>query len=405
MTHGHERGWRPRTPIERLVAVLVAVLAVASALGMVLLWPSPASLSGPLGDPAEVLAAEVLAVATSEAEPDPLLEEVGGLSDLLVVTVRLLEGPDRGRVVELEVFAEGFPEFAAGDRVSLLPADVPGSDVEFFITDFRRLPALAWLVGGFLVAVVAVGRWHGVRSLLGLGISLLVVVRFIVPAILAGSAPATVALVGALAIMLVTLALTHGLNRMTLSAIAGTSGALVVTVIVGTIAIGRAKITGFASDEAVLATYAVEGLDLRGLVLAGLIIAALGVLDDVTVSQASTVFALHDADPRQSWSTLVGRAMRVGRDHIASVVNTLFLAYAGASLVLLVLFSTGGLPIAELVNAEVIAEEIVKTVVGSLGLVLAVPLTTGLAATLALAAPGRPDADVGTPVAPAMPTD
>lgn len=390
MTHRDERGWRPRTPVERALAALVVVLGLASALGMALLWPSAASLPAAAGEAPELVAAEVLAVAVSEAEVDPLLEEVGGLSELLVVTVRLLEGPARGRVAEIELYAEGYPDFVAGDRVSLLPADVPGSDVEFFITDFRRLPALAWLVGAFLVAVIAVGRWHGVRSLLGLALSLVIVVRFVVPAILAGRPPATVALVGAVAIMLVTLALTHGANRMTLSAIVGTTGALVVTVVVGTIAIGRAKITGFASDEAVLATYAVEGLDLRGLVLAGLIIAALGVLDDVTVSQASTVFALHDTDPRQSWSTLVGRAMRVGRDHIASVVNTLFLAYAGASLVLLVLFSTGGLPVAELVNAEVIAEEIVKTVVGSLGLVLAVPLTTALAATLAVAAPGAP---------------
>lgn len=395
MTHGDERGWRPRTPVERALAGVVVVLALGSALGMAVLWPSPAALPVGAEVPAELVAAEVLAVTVSEAEEDPLLEEVGGLSELLVVTARLLEGPERGRVVEIEVYAEGYPEFVPGDRVSLLPADVPGSDVEFFVTDFRRLPALAWLVGGFLVAVVAVGRWHGVRSLLGLGLSLVIVIRFVVPAILAGEAPATVALVGAVAIMLVTLALTHGANRMTLSAIVGTTGALVVTVAVGMLAIGRAKITGFASDEAVLATYAVEGLDLRGLVLAGLIIAALGVLDDVTVSQASTVFALHDADPRQTWAGLFGRAMRVGRDHIASVVNTLFLAYAGASLVLLVLFSTGGLPVAELVNAEVVAEEIVKTVVGSLGLVLAVPLTTALAATLATAAAGPTTPPVG----------
>lgn len=384
--HEHVR-WRPEGPTERLLTALVAVLAIASVAAMVWLWPTRAELPEAPGAVTDVLEAEVLAVERFAAEPDPLLDEVGfGGSELLRVTARLLEGPEVGRVVEVEVSAQGYPDFVPGDRVSLLPAEVPGSDVEFFVTDFRRLPALSWLVGIFLVAVVAVGRWHGVRSLVGLALSLLIVVRFVVPAILAGRPPALVALVGAVLVMVVTLVLTHGANRMTLAALVGTTGALVATVAVGSLAIGRAKITGFASDEAVLASYAVEGLDLRGLVLAGLIIAALGVLDDVTVSQASTVFALHETDPSQSWGTLVGRAMRVGRDHIASVVNTLFLAYAGASLVLLVLFSTGGLPVSELVNAEVIAEEVVKTVVGSLGLVLAVPLTTALAATLATAA-------------------
>jgi uncharacterized membrane protein len=134
----------------------------------------------------------------------------------------------------------------------------------------------------------------------------------------------------------------------------------------------------------VLARLAVDGLDLQGLVLAGLIIAALGVLDDVTISQASTVFALHQTDPGLAWPTLFGRAMKVGRDHIASVVNTLFLAYTGASLALLVLFSTSGVPATELLNSEVFAAEIVAIVVGSLGLIAAVPLTTALAATMAL---------------------
>jgi hypothetical protein len=131
----------------------------------------------------------------------------------------------------------------------------------------------------------------------------------------------------------------------------------------------------------------VAGLDLKGLILAGLTIAALGVLDDVTVSQASTVFALHDTDRRLTWRQLVGRAMVVGRDHIASTVNTLFLAYAGASLALLVVFSTGGLPVGEVVNSEIMAGEIIKTVVGSLGIITAVPFTTALAATLAVRRP------------------
>jgi RNA polymerase sigma factor (sigma-70 family) len=165
----------------------------------------------------------------------------------------------------------------------------------------------------------------------------------------------------------------HGVNEKTTAAVVGTTIALGITIGTGLFFIERAGLTGYASEEATFARFAVEGLDLKGLVLAGLIIGALGVLDDVTVSQASTVFALHDTDPSMTVRQVAGRAMTVGRDHIASTVNTLFLAYAGASLALLVLFSTGGLPVAEIVTSEVVAEEIVKTLVGSVGLITAVP--------------------------------
>lgn len=371
---------------ERLVGTVVVLLALATAVGLVALWPRADEV--PAGQPpADALVpADVLDVVLVEGEPDPFLEDGAGEPIVeLRVTARLVEGDEAGRVVTIDLMPEGYPPFVAGDRILLLPADVPGSDLEFFVADFARLPALWRLVGIFVLAVLIIGRWHGLRSLIGLAASLGIVIRFVVPGILAGRPPALVALVGALAVMLITLLVTHGIDELTMSAIVGTAGALIVTVSVGMAAIGQAKITGFASEDAVFARYSVPDLDLRGLVLAGLIIAALGVLDDVTVSQASTVFALHETDPSQTWGTLFARAMRVGRDHIASVVNTLFLAYAGASLALLVLFSVGGLPAGELVNSEVIAEELVKTIVGSLGLIAAVPFTTALAATLAVA--------------------
>jgi uncharacterized membrane protein len=202
-----------------------------------------------------------------------------------------------------------------------------------------------------------------------------------------------VALVGGTAILLVTLYLSHGLNPMTTAAAVGTLGALVTTVVIALVAIDGTRITGFASEDAVYARFAIGELDLRGLVLAGLIVAALGVLDDVTVSQASTVFTVHETDPEQTFGQLFARGMRVGRDHIASVVNTLFLAYAGASLGLLVLFSTSGIPVRELINTELVAVELVKTMVGSLGLLAAVPLTTLIAA--ASVAGTRPTATGG----------
>lgn len=365
----------------RLVGV-VGVIGVAALIGLALLWPRGPVLPADDGPALEELVeGEVHSVEFFQGEPD----EIAGLSgELAIIEVELLDGPDAGDRVELEVNTDGFPPIEAGDRVLLdRTTDVDGG-LRYFITDFQRLPTLLWLLALFVVTVLVISRWHGLRSLIGLALSLFLVVRFMVPAIIAGTSPPLVALVGAMAIMIVTLYLTHGVNEMTTSAIVGTGGALVLTVALGSLFIDRGKITGFASDDAVFARFAVENLDLQGLVLAGLIIAALGVLDDVTISQASTVFALHDTDRRLTWSELFARAMRVGRDHIASVVNTLFLAYTGASIALLLLFYTGGVSTSEIVNSEVLAEEIIKTVVGSLGLIAAVPFTTALAASVAI---------------------
>jgi uncharacterized membrane protein len=369
------------TSTHRRLLVAVLVLLVITLVGLISLWPRDGALPE-AGEPLEALVdARIVEVVLDTAETDGFGATSG---EVATVTVELLDGPQEGDIVELPtVPTDGYPEFAIGDRVALERVTIGDDEPQYYIRDFQRLPVLGLLVGLFIAAVVAIGRWHGLRSLIGLALSLLIVVRFIVPAILAGSNPPLVALVGALAIMIVTLYLAHGVNEMTTAAVVGTGTALTITIGLALLFIDRGKITGFASDDAVFARFAVEGLDLRGLVLAGLIIAALGVLDDVTISQSSTVFALHDTDRTLAWGPLFARAMTVGRDHIASVVNTLFLAYAGASLALLVLFSTGGLRVSELVNSELIAEEIIKTVVGSLGLIAAVPLTTALAALVA----------------------
>ncbi len=371
----------------RLLGV-VAVLALGAVIGLAWLWPRGPVLPEDDAPPLEALVeGEIREVTLIEGEPDELIGISGELAQL---EVDLLDGPDAGQRISLEINTDGFPEFRLGDRVLLDRTIGVDGELQYFITDFQRLPTLFWLLALFVATVLLISRWHGFRSLLGLAISLAIVVRFVVPAIIAGTSPPVVALVGAMAVMIVTLYLAHGINEMTTSAIVGTAGALVLTVLLGMFFIDRGRITGFASDDAVFARFAVEGLDLQGLVLAGLIIAALGVLDDVTISQASTVFALHDTNRQLTWTELFARAMKVGRDHIASVVNTLFLAYTGASIALLLLFYTGGVPVLEIVNSEVLAEEIIKTVVGSLGLIAAVPFTTALAASVAVARP--PDA-------------
>ncbi len=365
----------------RLGRLLVAIVVLAGVLalsGIALLWPGGLDLGTPDQEPlvgARVLDVEVIEQAGPSASLSPL-----DASGLILLEVEILEGESAGTVLVLDLPAEGYPEFRVGDVVELIASDIPGQGTTWFVTDVRRLGALGWLMLAFVGGVLMVGRWRGLRALVGLAISLWVVIGFMLPAILSGSSPPVVALVGGTAILLVTLYLSHGLNPMTTAAAVGTLGALVVTVVIALVAIDGTRITGFASEDAVFARFAIGELDLRGLVLAGLIVAALGVLDDVTVSQASTVFAVHEADPSQSFAQLVARGMRVGRDHIASVVNTLFLAYAGASLGLLVLFTTSGLPVRELVNTELVAVELVKTMVGSLGLLAAVPLTTVIAA-------------------------
>jgi len=365
-------------PLARILLAVVVGAAVLALAGMAVLWPGDLGIDAPQQPAlisARVIAVEVVAASGPSDDRSPL-----DAAGLIFLDVEILEGEAAGTLLALDLPAEGYPEFRVGDVVELLPSDLPGQGTTWFVTDIRRLGALGWLALAFVGGVLAVGRWRGLRALLGLGLSLWVVIGFMLPAILAGSSPPLVALVGGTAVLLLTLYLSHGFNPMTTAAAVGTIGALVVTVVIALVAIDGARITGFASEDAVFARFALGELDLRGLVLAGLIVAALGVLDDVTVSQASTVFTVHDADPSQTFAQLVGRGMRVGRDHIASVVNTLFLAYAGASLGLLVLFSTSGLPVGELVNSELVAVELVKTMVGSLGLLAAVPLTTVIAA-------------------------
>jgi len=377
-------GVTPGARRSRLAVVLAAIVGAAALgvlVGMAVLWPG--DLAPDFDDQQELVRGRVLYVeVVAAADPGSALSplDAGGL---IVMDVEVLDGPEAGRVLALDLPAEGYPEFRVGDVVDLLQASVPGQDDVWFVTDFRRLGALGWLGLVFVGGVLLVGRWRGLRSLIGLGLSLWIVVGFMLPAILVGTSPPLVALVGGTGIMLLTLYLAHGVTRMTTAAAVGTLGALVATVVIALVAIDATRITGYSSEDAVYARFALGELDLQGIVLAGLLVAALGVLDDVTVSQASTVFALRDADPSQTFTQLFTRGMRVGRDHIASVVNTLFLAYAGASLGLLVLFSTSGVPFLELVNTELVAVELVKTVVGSLGLLAAVPLTTAIAAASA----------------------
>ncbi|CAN5809167.1 MAG: YibE/F family protein [Euzebyales bacterium] len=360
---------------------LVGLLGALAVGGIAALWPGAPHVEATDSEQTtELVAARLDAVETLD------VDDVGLLPEATVVAVTATID-DTGEQVSFEMVDDTGDTFRPGQQVRLQAITDADGQTTYLVSDFRRDGPIALLAGLFIVSVIALGRWQGVRALVGLALTFLLIVGFIVPAILAGSGPVVVALVGSLAIMIVTLYLSHGLSRKTTAAVVGTAVALLLTGILAAAFTSLASLTGFTSEEARLANVEVGGLSLRGLLLAGIIIGGLGVLDDVTMSQSSTVFALHRADPRAGFGGLVRAALVVGRDHIAATVNTLFLAYAGASLPLLILFATGIDPFGTVITSEIVAVEVVRTLVGSIGLIAAVPVTTALAAGLVVAEP------------------
>jgi len=312
------------------------------------------------------------------------------------VTVTIETGKRKGDEAEIQLGTGGLdPDVDPGDSVRVIENVVPpGADPipgqEFSFTDFERRRPMVLLALLFAGLVVLFGRVRGALSLVGLALSLAVVLLFVVPAILDGKSPLAVAVVGALAVMLATITLAHGTGPKSLAAILGTAASLVITVGLAVLFTDLTHLTGLSSEEATFLQANESGVSLEGLLLAGMVIGALGVLDDVTISQASTVLALRGANPGQSFRELFGRAMSVGRDHVSATVNTLVLAYVGAALPILLIFSAADLGVADATNLEVVAKEIVATLVGSIGLISAVPVTTALAALLAVREdPGR----------------
>jgi uncharacterized membrane protein len=302
--------------------------------------------------------------------------------------VEVVEGPDTGQIID--TYLQGpsgqqeVPRYGVGDEV-IVNISQQGEDADFAaVADRYRIPALGALIGLFAVAVTVVGGWRGVRSLIALALTLAVIIRVVVPLLLAGWSPVPLAVAAATLVTIATFLLTEGARPTTIAAAAGTFICLALT---GLLAIAFNAIAQFTElqgspDLVYLQTVGRPELDLGGLLLAAVIFGALGILDDVTVTQAATVHELYEADPHVSRVTLFGRAMNVGRSHISATVNTLALAYVGASLPLIVLFNAGGQDPLLTASGEVVAVEIVKAMVGSIGIVAAVPATTAMAVLL-----------------------
>jgi uncharacterized membrane protein len=387
------RGRAADRSVRRLLLLLITPLAVVTVVGLVVLWPGrDIEVPPEVGPPATAVKADVQRTTFGPCPP----EQGGGASTCQVVGIRLRSGPEAGLATELvlNVLANpGIPTFDAGDRIVVQPIGVePGS---YAFVDFQRSRPLLLLAVVFAVLVVALARWKGVAALIGLVATLLVLAKFVLPSILEGHDPVAVCIVGASVTMFIVFYVAHGVTVRSSTALVGTLLSLLATGLLATWATSAARLTGAGSEEALTVKAFADQVDLRGLLLGGIIIGGLGVLNDVTITQASTVWQLHLADPTAGPASLYRRGMQVGRDHIGATVDTLILAYAGAALPLLVFFSLADRSFGEVITTSLVGEEVVRSLVGAIGLVLSVPITTALAAVAAARAPVGPEG--GTP--------
>lgn len=372
--HRHARE-RPREPWRRAAWAVIAPVAAVTVAAMVWLWPSQGVPAPDDADAPRQLSAVVTEIQRETCQQE-LDDDVNGCG---TARVRVAEGQDAGPEVAAPLpNGPGAPQIAEGDEVALIRSVGPDGDV-FAIVDHQRGTGLWMLAVAFALAVVAFGRWRGVTALAGLAVSFAVLLLFVVPAIVVGEPPVLVALVGSAAIMLTVLYLTHGLTLPTTVALLGTLVSLGLTGLLSAVSVAGLHLTGVTDDLATSVTTSFS-VDMRGLLLAGIVIGSLGVLDDVTITQAATVSELSRANPAYGFRDLYRAGTRVGRSHIASVINTIVLAYAGASLPLLILLVAGDASLVGVVTTQAITQEIVRSVVATLGLVAAVPVTTALAA-------------------------
>jgi uncharacterized membrane protein len=366
---------RVSVPRPEGLGAFVVAIGLAILVGLVALWPGDLSDLdlGVIGFAGETVRAEVGVVDTEPCSYAPDVDCT--LVEFLVIE----EGSQSyGQTPEMEFAVEpGQPELKRGDVVFLSVAELDDGSVAFQYADRDRRSLLIGLAAVFAIVVVGLGRLRGLAALAGLAVSVAILVLFILPAIVQGRDAVLVAVTGGGAIALVSLYLAHGYNPLTHVAALGAFTALLITIGLSMGVVALAEFTGLVDEEAFY-LLSIPTLDLNGLLLAGLVLGAIGALDDVTVTQASAVWELHSANPTMGPDSLYSAGLRVGRDHIVSTVNTLLLAYAGASLPLLILLTLSDQGLGVVANSEVVAVEIARTLVGSIGLVAAVPVTTWL---------------------------
>ena len=394
--HAHAHGpAAPATPRVRLtLAALLVPLLLATLAGLVALWPAADDV------PARIpVAAEGSAVLRATVT-GPADEETGFVPARLDDGSRA-EGQDVGGD---EITVQAPPEYLAygfdvGDRLRVLHiAGAEASGTPYVFLDFERGLPIGLLAAAYALVVLAVARWRGLAALAGLAGAFAVIGWFTLPALLTGQDALGVALVTSSLVMFVVLYVAHGFTARTSTALLGTLIGLALTALLGWWGAGASNVTGLTSEESLWIPQYAPALDIQGVVLCGIVLAGMGVLNDVTITQASAVWELRAVAPLASRAELFTRAMRIGRDHIASTVYTIAFAYVGAALPLLMAVYLSDQALATSLTSGEIAEEVVRTLVGSIGLVLAIPVTTAIAA---LTVPGAAPVPVGSAVAPA----
>jgi uncharacterized membrane protein len=368
--------------------LLLVPVGLATVIGLIVLWPS--------GEPTRAQQAAAIAEPPGTTFPDGRVvsvEEVEcGIDPSMPQTcanavVEVLEGDGSGdfQQIELppEVVAAGVSE---GDTLVLTrDAGAEGGAAYGFFDYARDIPIIA-LALAFAFVVGLVARLRGLASLVGLAFAFFVLLQFVLPGLLAQESPTLVSLVGSAAIMFVVLYLAHGFSARTTTALVGTLFGLALVAVLGSVAVSTARLIGLTSEETQRLQLYDPTLDFSALVLAGIVVAGLGVLNDVTITQASAIWQLHEVSPDLTWRELYRRGMTVGRDHIASTVYTIVFAYAGAALPALLIFELSQRPLWTTVTSYALAEEVIRTLVGAIALVLAVPVTTAAGAFFAKAA-------------------
>ncbi len=364
-----------------LIGTLI-VLVAATLISTLLTWPQQQKLPTRENSSfvTELVKGTVTAAAETACANEPTVAET-----CTTATVRVTEGIDKGKDTTLVITNGGLdkPRLEAGNKIVLERAsDLSGTSASYSFSDYQRQTPLGWLAVLFAVIVVAIGRYRGFGALIGLGATGIVVGTYLLPSILEGNSPIVVAVTAGSLICFAALYVAHGLNMRTTTALIGTLLGLSITGVLAYFSVKLTSLTGQSSEEIIYVQQLAGHINVQGLLLGGIIIGSLGVLNDVTVTQASSVWEIHRAQPTQSVYRIYRSGMRVGRDHIASTVYTLAIAYVGAALPLLVLFTVSHRGWLEAATSAIVAEEIVRTLVGGIGLVLTVPITTWLAAVI-----------------------
>jgi uncharacterized membrane protein len=360
--------------VYRYLRPLVLVVAGLTLVGLIALWPRHGipKLSDEGGSLPYVKATVQDAITVRCTDP-----EEGLPTKCREYGVHLAHGRSATFLVSSIDFS--VPAIHPGDHVVLAYNRLAPPEFRYSFVEFDRSTPLLGLAIVFVIVVVGFGRWKGVRAIAGLAISALVVMFFLLPALLNGRNTTVAALVATSVVAFAALYIAHGITKSTTVALVGTLASVLLIAAIATVFTALARMTGLSDESFQLLRVTAEALDPRGVLIAGVVLGALGVLDDVTVTQVSAVAELRDANPSMSRRETYLAATRIGRDHVASTVNTLVLAYAGASLALLLFFFQEGRSVGQILNREVVAVEMARALIGSIGLVVAVPITTALA--------------------------